>query len=87
MNIKFGKLTRQSGKFTDNLESFHTIWKHFQTICKAYRRTGNFPDDLESFQTKVSGQSENILNILITFQTILKVLTQSEKLTDNLDTL
>ena len=36
---------------------------------------------------KVSGQSENISDNLLTFQTILKVFTLSGKLLDNLETL
>ena len=56
------KVSRQSGKFPDNLETFQTIWKlskqsgkfpdvpeSFQTGWKVSRQCGEFPDTLESF--------------------------------------
>ena len=73
------KVSGQSGKFLDSLESFWTVWKvsgqsgnfldsleSFRTVWKASGQSGKFPDSLESFRTvwKVSGQSGKFPNSL-----------------------
>ena len=48
------KISRQSGKFPDSLESSGTVWKvldslkNFQTVWKVSGRCGKIPDCLES---------------------------------------
>ena len=73
-SLVFLKLSRRPGKFSDNLESFRTIWKHF-------RQSDNFPDNLESFHTiwKVYRQPGNFIDHQ-------KLSRQSGKFTDNHET-
>ena len=82
------KVSGQSGKFPDSLESFQIVWKvsglsgkfsdcmeSFWTVWKVSGQSGKFPDSLESFRTvwKVSGQSGKFLDSLESFQTVWKV--------------
>ena len=65
---KVWKVSGQSGKFPDSLESFRTVWK-------VSGQSGKFQDSLESFWTvwKVSGQSGKFLDSLESFWTVWKV--------------
>ena len=81
------KVSRQSGKFPNSLESFWTVWlESIWTVWKVSGRTGKCPDSLESFLTvwKVSRESGNFLDSLLSFQTVWKDSRQSVKLPDRL---
>ena len=70
------KVSGQSGKFQDSLESFQTVWKVFG-------HSEQFPyslDSLGSFKL-----CEKFLNSLECFQTVLKVSGQSGKFQDSVE--
>ena len=66
MYLTIWKISGESGKFPESLESFWTVLrvsssvKSFQTVLNISRQSGKFPDILENFWTvlKVSGQSK-----------------------------
>ena len=62
------KVSAQSWKFLDSLESFRTVWKVFG-------QSGKFPDNSESFQTvwKIFGQSGKFSASLESFRTVWKL--------------
>ena len=74
------KVSRQSGKFTDNLESFPTVWK-------VSEQSGKFPKSLGNFQRvwKVSGQSGNFSDSLESFRTVWKDSGVSRKVSDSVE--
>ena len=60
------KLSKTSGKYPDNPESFQAIWKFF-------RYTENFPDHLENIKTKISRPCGDFPDNLETFRTVRKL--------------
>ena len=79
------KVSVQSGKFLDSLESFRTVLKvSGRTVWKLSRQFGKFPNGLESLRTvwKLSKQAGKVSDSLESFQTVLKVSRQCQSFPD-----